>query len=70
MNIISIIIFTALFIVGLVMYYAVKKDWCRYKYNSWIYDFMYNHDTEISIIGICLMVISVTAILIWLLFYI
>lgn len=67
MNIMLLVIFVALFILGLVMYLTIKKDWCRYKNNSWIYDFIYNHDSEVSIMGICIMVISVTAILIWLL---
>jgi hypothetical protein len=61
-------LFIALFVLGYVMYSAAKK--CTYKYNSWLYDFLYNHDSEVSILGICIMVISGTAILIWLLFYI
>ena len=68
MNIILLVIFVALFTLGLIMYLTIKKDWCKYKYNGWIYDFLYNHDSEISIMGICIMVIFGTAIMIWLLF--
>lgn len=62
-------LFIVMFILGYVMYSAAKKDWNSYKYNSWLYDFVYNHDSEVSIIGICIMVISGTAIMIWLLLH-
>ena len=70
MDIILLALFIALFILGLVMHSAAKKDWRSYKYNGWLYDFIYNHDSELSIFGILMVVISITAILIWLLLHI
>lgn len=70
MNIILLALFVALFILGLAMYSAAKKDWRSYKYNGWLYDFIYNHDSELSIFGILMMVIFGTAIMVWLLLHI
>lgn len=60
-------LFIVMFTLGYVMHSAAKK--CTYKYNSWLYDFLYNHDSEVSILGICIMVIFGTAIMIWLLLH-
>lgn len=60
-------LFIALFTLGYVMYSTPKK--CTYKHDNWLYDLIYNHDSEISILGICIMVIFGTAIMIWLLLH-
>ena len=70
MDIILLVLFVALFVLGLVIHSAAKKDWRSYKYNSWLYDFIYNHDSELSIFGILMMVIFGTAIMVWLLLHI
>lgn len=62
----SILVSAIVFVLGYIMYEIAKEDWYMYRYNSWLYTFLNKHDSKVSMLGIGFMVVSVTAILIWL----
>lgn len=67
MNTVLGIIFAVLFALGIAIYSLAQKSLYSYRFDNWLYKIIYKHDSELSVVGVCMIVIFGTAIMIWLL---